>query len=87
MLKDTASYKPWEAKLTSILDAEDGWEIVNGTEVEPNHIRPVTDSDDAEKKRCKMAVKLAEQNIFKNDIKKRLHHSLRKRLMTVSSRA
>ena len=33
LLKDTATYGPWRAKLTSILDAEDCWDIVNGSEV------------------------------------------------------
>ena len=32
LLKDTATYGPWKAKLTSILDAEDCWDIVNGRE-------------------------------------------------------
>ena len=31
VLKDSASYGPWKAKLTSILDADDCWVIVNGT--------------------------------------------------------
>ena len=35
ILKDAATCGPWKARLTSILDAEDCWEIVNGAEVEP----------------------------------------------------
>lgn len=38
-----------KAKLTSILDAEDCWDIVNGTELEPNEIAVVVDLDDAPK--------------------------------------
>ena len=41
VLKDAASYGPWKAKLTSILDAEDCWDIVNGTEQEPHEIATV----------------------------------------------
>ena len=33
-LKDEASYGPWRAKLTSILDAKDCLEIVSGTKTE-----------------------------------------------------
>ena len=47
LLKDVASYGPWKARLTSILDAEDCWEIVNGAEVEPTRIVIVNDADDA----------------------------------------
>ena len=46
MLKDAASYGPWRAKLTSILDAEECWEIVNGTELEPDEIATVEDDSD-----------------------------------------
>ena len=45
-LKDAASYGPWKEKLTSILDAEDCWEIVNGTELEPDEIDTVEDDSD-----------------------------------------
>lgn len=38
ILKDAASYGPWKAKPTSILDVEDYWEIVNDTEAEPRRI-------------------------------------------------
>ena len=48
VLKDAASYGPWKAKITSILDAEDVWEIVNGTEPEPAELPKVADeADDA----------------------------------------
>ena len=46
VLKDAASYGPWKAKLTSILDAEECWEIVNGTELEPNENATVEDDSD-----------------------------------------
>ena len=46
MLKDAASYGPWRAKLTSILDVEECWEIVNGTELEPGEIATVEDDSD-----------------------------------------
>ena len=46
VLKDAASYGPWRAKLTSILDAEDLWEIVNGAESEPDEIATVEDDSD-----------------------------------------
>ena len=48
VLKDAASYGPWRAKLTSILDAEECWEIVNGTELEPDEIATVEDHSDEE---------------------------------------
>ena len=35
ILKDAASYGPWKAKITSILDVEDCWEIIEGTKHEP----------------------------------------------------
>ena len=47
VLKDVVSYGPWKAMLTSILDAEDCWDIVNGTESEPNETGTVVDLDDA----------------------------------------
>ena len=46
VLKDAASYGPWKAKLTSILDAEYCWEIVNGIELEPDEIDTVEDDSD-----------------------------------------
>ena len=48
VLKDAASYGPWRAKLTSILDAEECWEIVNGTELELDEIATVEDDSDEE---------------------------------------
>ena len=42
VLKDRASYGPWRAKMTSILDAEDCWDIVNGDEGEPALVKPRT---------------------------------------------
>ena len=46
VLKDAASYGPWKAKITSILDAEDLWEIVNGTEEEPEELDSVENNTD-----------------------------------------
>ena len=48
VLKDAASFGPWRAKLTSIFDAEECWEIVNGTELEPDEIATVEDDSDEE---------------------------------------
>ena len=48
ILKDAATYGPWKAKISSILDAEDVWEIVNGTETEPDELPEVAhEADDA----------------------------------------
>ena len=43
-MKDVASYGPWKAKLTSILDIEDCWEIVYGIKAEPVRIVVVNDA-------------------------------------------
>ena len=40
VLKDRSSYVPWRAKMTSILDAEDCWDIVNDDEGEPALVEP-----------------------------------------------
>ena len=45
ILKDAATYGPWKAKLTSILDAEDCWDIVNGARVEPGTVAYVEADD------------------------------------------
>ena len=75
VLKDSASYGPWKAKLTSILDAEDCWEIVNGIEAEPRRIALDDDVDNKDevdkrlleirdfKKRSKKAASLITQTI------------------------
>ena len=42
VLQDRSSYDPWRAKMTSILDAEDCWDIVNGDEGEPALVTPRT---------------------------------------------
>ena len=60
LLKDVASYGPWKVKLTSILDVEDCWEIVNGTEVEPTRIAIVNDADDAPENKVEVDIRLAE---------------------------
>ena len=41
-MKDRSSYGPWRAKMTSILDAEDCWDIVNGDEGELAVVEPRT---------------------------------------------
>ena len=43
MLKDVAGYGAWSAKLTTILDAEDCWDIDNGPQ--PNELGTVVDLD------------------------------------------
>ena len=43
VLKDSASYGPSKAKITSILHAEDVWEIVNGIKPEPGEPPEVAD--------------------------------------------
>ena len=35
ILKDAEGYGPWKTKVIAILDAEDCWEIDNGTKTEP----------------------------------------------------
>ena len=46
VLTDAPCYGPWRAKLTSILDAKECSEIVNGTEQEPNETAIVEDNCD-----------------------------------------
>ena len=41
VLKDAESYGAWRVKMETILDADDCWEIVQGTEVEPNDLAQV----------------------------------------------
>ena len=57
LLKNVASYGPWKAKRTSILDDEDCWEIVDGTEVEPTRIAIVNDADDAPENKVEVDVR------------------------------
>ena len=40
--KDKSSYGPWKAKITSILDAKDWWDIGCRKEVVPTIIAPMT---------------------------------------------
>ena len=42
VLKDKASYGPWKAKITSVLDAEECWDIVCRLEVAPVIVAPRT---------------------------------------------
>ena len=48
ILKDAASYISWSAKMETILDAEDCWEIVIGNELEPSELGWVVNDDDDE---------------------------------------
>lgn len=47
VLEDATSYGPWKANLTSILVAEDQWEIVCGTEIESVRIANANYVDNA----------------------------------------
>ena len=47
ILKDVESYGPWKTKVIAILDAEDCWEIVNGTKTEPGQIASIADAANA----------------------------------------
>ena len=44
ILKDREGYGP---KVTALLDAEECWEIVNGTETEPSQVPPIGAADNA----------------------------------------
>ena len=73
VLKDAASYGPWKAKITSILDAEDVWEIVNGSEVEPDELPEVADeADDAavDDNNAAVVIRQAEIKAFRKRAKK-----------------
>ena len=73
VLKDVASYGPWKAKITSILDAEDVWEIVNGSEVEPDELPEVADeADDAavDDNNAAVVIRQAEIKAFRKRAKK-----------------
>ena len=43
ILKD-AGYSAWSTKMETILDADDCWDIVMGTELEPNELAVVVDA-------------------------------------------
>ena len=76
ILKDAAGYGPWKFKITSILDAEDVWEIVNGTESEPDELPEIAhEADDAAIDENNEAVdkRQAEIKAFTKDQRKRLH--------------
>ena len=38
ILKDAAGYSAWSTKMETIIDADDCWDIVMGTELEPNEL-------------------------------------------------
>ena len=70
LLKDVASYGPWKAKLTSLLDAEDCWDIVNGTEFEPMRLATVNDTDGVQENKPQVDARLAEIKDFRKRSKK-----------------
>ena len=73
VLKDAASYGPRKAKITSILDVEDVWEIVNGAEAEPAELPEVDDGADdevAENNNAAVVVRQAEIKALKKREKK-----------------
>ena len=70
LLKDVASYGPWKAKLTSILDAEDCWDIVNGTEFEPVRLAIVNDANGVQENKPQVDARLAEIKDFRKRSKK-----------------
>ena len=43
VLKDAAGYVSWATKIEAILDGEDCWDIVTGTESEPGELGWVVD--------------------------------------------
>ena len=43
ILKNVEGYGAWSAKMETILDADDCWEIVQGTEAEPVDLAPVVE--------------------------------------------
>ena len=49
-----------QKKLTSILDAEDCWDIVNGTEFEPVRLATVNDVDGVQENKPQVDARLAE---------------------------
>ena len=83
LLKDPVTYGPWKAKLTSILDAEDCWEIVSGEEHAPVLIesrvieRVVMNQGEVEESRHVLKILIRGE--------RRLHHSLLKHLVTAES--
>ena len=70
LLKDTATYGPWKAKLISILDAEDCWDIVNGREFEPARLATVNDVDGVQENKPQVDARLAEIKDFRKRSKK-----------------
>ena len=85
VLKDAASYGPWKAKITSILDAEDVWEIVNGSEVEPDELPEVADeADDAvvDDNNAAVVIREAEIKAFRKRAKKASNGNHRQLLTT-----
>ena len=43
VMKDAAGYVSWATKMEAILDGEDCWDIVTGTELEPGELGWVVD--------------------------------------------
>ena len=48
LLKNAAGYVAWSTKMEQTLDAEDCWDIVTGTEVEPDELGWVVDPGEEE---------------------------------------
>ena len=46
ILKDAAGYGAWKVKMETILDADDCWEIVQGTQLEPLDLAWVIEFDE-----------------------------------------
>ena len=46
ILKDAAGYGAWKVKMETILDADDCWEIVQGTELEPLDVAWILEFDE-----------------------------------------
>ena len=47
ILKDREGYGPWKTKVTTLSDAEECWEIVNGTETKPGQVVPIVAANNA----------------------------------------
>ena len=69
-MKDAATYGPWKAKLTSILDAEDCWDIVNGAVVEPVTVVYVEGDDLLTDNKAEVDIRLKEIKDFRKRVKK-----------------
>ena len=76
ILKDAAGYSAWSTKMETILDADDCWDIVMGTELEPNDLAVVVDEGQegepsAEADVAKEAIRTLEIKDWKRRLKKK----------------